>query len=226
MDVKEFYRRAYQEKFSNDMPFWLKSAAKEELEIFEEEVWGSIFERTEYLNSAILGQPVPMKALSFDDVCKDFSVLDFGCGELRLSEHLYKRFPNIAKRHACDLFKTRDYPKHLKRKLSCLNTVYTPSNSYLYGQQNTQGMRFDIIVSLGVDCHISYDKKLETITRLRNLLKENGKLIWQANRTDTIRGRMIQFQYRNTDFYPDDQSLRTLCKWYYKTPISRIYCFS
>jgi len=208
MEIKKFYLKYMFEGYVDNMPQWLENVAKKELAYIDQKGFN-------YLYKLLLQNR------------KNIKIADIGSGDCRI----FKSLPNFLiknpkiERYAYDIFTKDELPKHFLEFLQENNIQYhTIIRTDKYNLELNK--KFDIIICLGTDCHLTNDEAKQYIKECKNHLRKNGVLIWQILRNDTIRANIMKY-FSRIKYYTRNKN------WYkeffndegYKTKISKIYIY-
>jgi len=103
---------------------------------------------------------------------KDDVVLDIGFGSGRDLNKISKITNNIFGVDACDKFIINSNKDNLKGRIakSILPDIDTSKFQFNVG-------KFDVIISIAVIMHLTFEEIEQTIQNMKNILKQNGKII-------------------------------------------------
>ena len=201
---KEYYlTELFSKNYTDSMPKWLETEAEKEASVFHDFIK---FEATRK---------------------RKLRILDVGCGDCRLYEDdiFYPcDYPNFQfNKIACDLFNARDLPQDFKNWLAFNEIKYKQIKSKpkkIWG-------KFDIITSWGLDALLTDKQAKEYLNTSIDMLKEDGIMIWQTQRKDTLKGwwldlkdNHLRYKYRPLSFY-ENFGFKEPFK--YSTKVSHIY---
>ena len=184
------------------MPDWLKKEAEIELTVFDD-----------YISSKVLMNP---KA--------NLRILDLGCGACRI----FKAIDDTKLYHktAADIFDEKSLPKEFKSWLKDNKIGYHRIGVRDNKLTITSLGKFDIISCLGLDSLLSRDMANVYIATCRNMLTDDGLLIWQANRKDTLKGLQLCIQDKELKYNIKQFKFYRGYKEVKHTQISRIYLYT
>lgn len=208
MKIKDFYLKYMFNDYVKKMPKWLKKVAQNEMDYISDFGFRHIY----YL---ILKNTNHIK------------IADIGAGDCRVFKALpdFVKHYDYIKKYAYDIFELQELPKDFISFLNEQHIKYFTINKnekYILKLKK----KFDVIICLGTDCHLTDEECNQYINECKNHLKKQGVLVWQTLRNDTIRALMMKY-FSKIKYYTRTK------QWYrkyfndepYPTKISQTYIY-